>query len=167
MHTQTHTHTHTHHHHHHHHHHHYHHYLLRYLQHHLLYYHFPHLRHDPFHDHIVITTCCATHSVLGLRGWYDEHLWVLARVCHLDTHARSFVDIRYPEGSSPTRLDFVMEQLCDFDGEMTSLCYSNYAGRDAWVEKNMTPALREFDSLLGPDCQFFGGASPSVADFKA
>ena len=74
---------------------------------------------------------------------------------------------RYPEGSSATRLDFVLEQLCDFDGELTGTCYSNYVvGRDAWVEKKMTPALREFDAFLGGG-PYFGGASASVVDFKA
>ena len=75
---------------------------------------------------------------------------------------------RYPEGASATRLDFVMEQLCDFDGGLTGMCYSNYdAGRDAWIEKKMTPALREFDRMLGSESPFFGGSAASVVDFKA
>jgi|EP00037_Helgoeca_nana_P013253 glutathione S-transferase len=73
----------------------------------------------------------------------------------------------YPAGTPPTRVDFLLEQLADFDGGLTGMCYSRYdTGKDAWVEGSMKPGLAQFETLLGDDA-FFGGATVCAADFKA
>ena len=64
------------------------------------------------------------------------------------------------------RVDFVLDQLVDFDNAFTGTCYRNWAARDDYFEHKMRPALAQFESLLG-DERFFAGAAPSVADFKA
>lgn len=73
----------------------------------------------------------------------------------------------YPEGTPPARVDFLLEQLADFDGGLTGMCYRSYDnGKDQWVEGSMQPGLAQFEALLG-DAPFFGGATVSAADFKA
>ena len=64
------------------------------------------------------------------------------------------------------RVDFVLDQLVDFDNAFTGTCYRNWAARDDYFEHKMRPALAQFESLLG-DERFFAGDAPSVADFKA
>jgi len=68
---------------------------------------------------------------------------------------------------SVTRIDFLLDQLNDFDTGLTRMCYSNYkAGRDEWVATKMRPGLEEFERLLTPG-PFYGGTTVCAADFKA
>eukprot|EP00932_Pfiesteria_piscicida_P006002 SRR837773.15921.p1 GENE.SRR837773.15921~~SRR837773.15921.p1 ORF type:complete len:247 (-),score=96.04 SRR837773.15921:83-781(-) len=71
--------------------------------------------------------------------------------------------------AAAARADFLLEQLGDFDGSLTGMCYRGHddGGKERWIEGVMLPALRQFEAVLAASGQpFLCGDAPGAADFK-
>lgn len=71
-------------------------------------------------------------------------------------------------GATPAeaaRCDFLCEQMKDFDGSLTGMCYRDWANKATWVKTKLGPTAATLEAMLGTDKFFCGGNKPTIADF--
>lgn len=62
-------------------------------------------------------------------------------------------------------IDFVLDQMADFDGAITSRCYRDVAALKGWCFDELPWHLREWEKLIGGS-DFVGGSTCTIADVK-
>ncbi len=65
-----------------------------------------------------------------------------------------------------TKIDFILDQTQDFDGESTSRCYKNFSSMKSYCQDELPRRLKWLEDFLGGENFVAGGSSASIADLK-